>query len=165
MCAILIIFLPCIVYSFAIVNGVENKIRFEQEPQNITVMEGHGEFIPCNILNTNAAPSWEIIFKNGTILTASSSVLPARHVFNGTGITLTDADVNLNETAYACYLIFAAEEGRNFSVLKSSTGFVTVIRSFTGLKTMKSYQSPIYHAAGISNIILLYISACMHAWL
>lgn len=118
-----------ILQSNAYVNGV-NDIQFATQPQDITVNEGEEGFIACKILNIEAAPRWEIIFANQSVLTLPSSFLPQKHLFNGSGVRLLDVDSSLNQTAYSCYLTLAQDKKRNFRIFKSTVGIVTV----TGLK-------------------------------
>ena len=109
--------------------GFQRDVHFLAEPQSITTVEGMTVFIPCSFEGTDAAPSWNIKFKNGTIFTASSSDLPPKHLYNGSGIILQDVDVNLNHTTYVCYVIFADtfEKGRiDFNTLRSTPGTVHV---------------------------------------
>lgn len=120
-----ILLIVCILRSTAYVNGV-NDIQFATQPQNITVPEGEQDFIACKILNTDAAPRWEIVYANKSVLTLPSSSLPQKHLFNGTGILLLNVDSSLNRTAYSCYLTLVLEGKRNFMLLKSTVGIVTV---------------------------------------
>ena len=109
---------------------LQSDIRFLAEPQNITTAEGLTVFIPCSFGGTDAAPSWNIEYKNRTTFTISSSDLPPKHLYNGTGIVLQDVDDTFDEITYVCYLAFADtfENGRiNFKTLVSTPGTVHVI--------------------------------------
>ena len=113
-----------------------DDIRFLMQPQDVTVFQGRSIFIPCSLENTDSTPSWNIAYKNRPVIAASSTFLPPKHMYNGTGIILKNVDIDLNETEYTCYLILAMEGKRNFSILRSTTGKVTVIGTSSMLKIM-----------------------------
>ena len=128
----------------------EGDVYFLTEPRNIITMEGMTVFIPCNFGNTDAAPSWNIVYKNGTAITASSSNLPPKHLYNGTGIIVQDIDADLHQTTYICYLIYATvqTDGRKtFKTLRSTPGTlnITETRTTTLLKIAIDMSKLMHH--------------------
>ena len=98
---------------------------------------GHFAFFPCVHNQTSSNPFWRI---DGDI--KSTTRLPARHRFNGTGL-LVETELTLNGSTYSCLVQIATPGG------------VLRVESRTALLTV--YTSHDKASLGICRIIVLLI--------
>jgi hypothetical protein len=96
------------------------EIAIVKGPRNITVQEGSTAIFPCLITGTTDLPLWYI---DGTSYN-TFDILPARHMYFSSNMTLVVMDVQLsdNNTAYRCSLF----------VVSSGIGVLTVVAAQNG---------------------------------
>ena len=99
--------------------SIPGRIVFIQQPQNVTVSEGADAFFPCSYLGTSGVPSWKI--NNKVFVT---SPLPSRHLYNGSGLVVSNVDLSLNMSSYSCF--FTVYINGEFMDIKSNTGFLII---------------------------------------
>ena len=151
-----LVLISILLVNAVLVLGESEDVQFLMQPKNATVFEGGTLFIPCNFKNSDATPSWNIEFKNGSTLTVSSSILPPKHYYNGSGMILKDIEVALNQTTYTCYLITVIKGMRGFSIAKSTEGTITVIGSNPQSFMLK------FNISIILLLILLHVNYTFH---
>ena len=95
------------------------QIIFLQEPRNVTVTEGVDAFFPCTYYGTNRSPHWKI---NSSIYSISD--LPPRHLYNGSGLVISNVDLSLNMTSYSCFIEVIARG--EFIDIESNIGFLLI---------------------------------------
>ena len=100
-------------------------IFFSQEPKNVTVFEGMDAFFPCSYHGTSGIPTWRIGKTSFT-----TSALPPKHLYNGSGLVVSSADLSLNMNSYSCFFSVYVGEGQ-FMDINSSIGFLII----AGLRT------------------------------
>ena len=93
---------------------------FLQEPKNVTVVESTDAFFACSYTGTSDVPSWKIA---GIIFVTSA--LPPKHSYNGSGLVVSNVDLSLNMSSYACFFSEYIGRGR-FRDIESNTGFLII---------------------------------------
>ena len=80
-------------------------LAFKQQPEgNVTVGEGDNAYFPCTYDGISTKPYWNITSANGQELIVSTSRLPYKYYFNGSGLLVRNVDSSVNMTSYSCIL-------------------------------------------------------------
>ena len=108
--------------------SLPGQITISREPNNVTVTEGMDAFFACTYVGTSGVPSWRIANHVFAI-----NALPPRHLFNGSGLIVSNVDMSMNMTSYSCLFSVYIGEGR-FRTMESNSGFLFI----TGLHVSSS---------------------------
>ena len=96
------------------------QIVFLQQPMNVTLAAGMDAFFACTYLGTSGVPDWRI---SNNVFVASA--LPPRHLYNGSGLVVSNVDLSLNMSSYSC--LFPVFNGREFTDIESTIGYLLII--------------------------------------
>ena len=98
---------------------------FIREPHDVCIGENGNAFFQCLIAGATSTPFWKI---NGR--TYSSTRLPIKHVFNGTGLVVQNTDLSMDNSTYSCLYYVTTSEG--LVLQESAQALLTVHPSNTG---------------------------------
>ena len=128
---------------------ITGQIEFLEEPRNVTVVERTDAFFACSYRGIRGVPSWRIDNIPFVI-----STLPPKHSYNGSGLVVSNVDLSLNMTSYACF--FTVHIGRGqFKAIQSETGFLII----AGIHCKKSQtKSGCFRCSLVSSCSLVWSS-------
>lgn len=86
--------------------GVYSQIEFIDQPRDKIVCEGEDVFFPCTYRGTTALPRWRINEEEH-----SNNRLPARHIYNGTGLVVANIKSSMDLWTYSCFFKYFGMDG------------------------------------------------------